>query len=95
MRKVHIARRGRLTVTALAALLAAGDWSGTNAMSLQSDSGDWSGSFDVTVRDTTAPTIDGHDDLSEIDEDVREPARVVLPSDDELGARSVPVWLGG
>jgi hypothetical protein len=49
MRKDHIGRRGRLTVTAMAALLSAAGWPSAHAMRFQSASGDWTGSFDVTL----------------------------------------------
>ncbi|TLY89969.1 MAG: DUF1302 domain-containing protein [Gammaproteobacteria bacterium] len=61
MRKVHTGRGPRLTVMALAAVLAAGGWPSAQAVSFQSSSGDWTGSWDTTIGYGEAWRVSGLD----------------------------------
>src|SRR3984893_19468385 len=61
MRKVHTARRARLAVMTIAAVLAAGSWPSAQAVSFQSSSGDWSGSWDTTIGYGQGWRVSGRD----------------------------------
>src|SRR5256885_4717486 len=61
MRKGHTGRGPRLTVMALAAVLAAGGWPSAQAVSFQSSSGDWTGSWDTTIGYGQAWRVSGLD----------------------------------
>ena len=61
MREGHTGRGPRLTVMALAAVLAAGGWPSAQAVSFQSSSGDWTGSWDTTIGYGQAWRVSGLD----------------------------------